>query len=588
MNKKTMKIAGWALGLSLAVAGIGAAIGTSHIVNGNAPTMVEAARPANVDVAYTMTPVAGTNNNYNDNCDVAVDGITWNVSGNAQQTPWRLGGKSISNKKRSVYSKTAISSNISFIEIDFGTASSITVNSINFGVYSTAAKAAAGGTGDVANFTPSFKASSTIEITKANSASWSNCFYNLTLNVTVSGSSNKYVQLSAIRFYAASVPLTGISEVNLNHSSVPQNYSKELTATAVYTPDGSATEEINWTSSNEAVATISAGDTYGVGIITIVGQGTCHFTASNKNGSITRDSGDFTVTAPVIKTFYQINFAPQASDGTRAFEDTDAANEDLVGDTSNVSVSAVTNCYAGAGGTLKISGSKNQGSITFTADEDIKGVIVEARAYGDANTSLATTIGGVAQSAISLDTTFGFYAYKLTGATTATEFTFGSNASGKRIYIASLTFVLDGHLDTLGACDYSATLLNSTATGCANLSESALETAWGDLNTAYDATESSYSGAKTLFKATEADASGNLIEQAAARYDYIVGKYLKVLGNEAFADFAARNPAPVNGAVISQFITPNNISVPLVVTIAALGTAAAAGFFLFQRKRKEN
>ena len=42
MNKKMIRIAGWALGLSMAVAGIGAAIGTSHIVSGNAPTMVKA------------------------------------------------------------------------------------------------------------------------------------------------------------------------------------------------------------------------------------------------------------------------------------------------------------------------------------------------------------------------------------------------------------------------------------------------------------------------------------------------------------------------------------------------------------------
>ena len=48
-----MKIAGWALGLSLAVAGIGAAIGTSHIVTGNAPTMVKAT-DTDVDGLYTV------------------------------------------------------------------------------------------------------------------------------------------------------------------------------------------------------------------------------------------------------------------------------------------------------------------------------------------------------------------------------------------------------------------------------------------------------------------------------------------------------------------------------------------------------
>lgn len=43
MNKKTKRIAGWALGLSMAVAGIGAAVGASYAVNGNEPMMVKAA-----------------------------------------------------------------------------------------------------------------------------------------------------------------------------------------------------------------------------------------------------------------------------------------------------------------------------------------------------------------------------------------------------------------------------------------------------------------------------------------------------------------------------------------------------------------
>ena len=43
MNKKTLRIAGWALGLSMAVAGIGAAVGASYAGNANEPSMVKAA-----------------------------------------------------------------------------------------------------------------------------------------------------------------------------------------------------------------------------------------------------------------------------------------------------------------------------------------------------------------------------------------------------------------------------------------------------------------------------------------------------------------------------------------------------------------
>ena len=42
MNKKTLKIAGWALGLSMAVAGIGVAVGASHLGKNNEPLQVKA------------------------------------------------------------------------------------------------------------------------------------------------------------------------------------------------------------------------------------------------------------------------------------------------------------------------------------------------------------------------------------------------------------------------------------------------------------------------------------------------------------------------------------------------------------------
>ena len=49
---------------------------------------------------YTLTPVSGDNNSYAGNCDVTVDGITWNLAGNSQINPWRLGGKNITNVDR--------------------------------------------------------------------------------------------------------------------------------------------------------------------------------------------------------------------------------------------------------------------------------------------------------------------------------------------------------------------------------------------------------------------------------------------------------------------------------------------------------
>ena len=39
------------------------------------------------EVVYTLKPASGTNNSYAENCDVEIDGITWNLTGNSQTQP---------------------------------------------------------------------------------------------------------------------------------------------------------------------------------------------------------------------------------------------------------------------------------------------------------------------------------------------------------------------------------------------------------------------------------------------------------------------------------------------------------------------
>lgn len=144
------------------------------------------------DADYTLTPSAGSNNTYTGNCDVTVDGITWNVTGNAQMTPWRIGGKSITKVDRTVYSKTAYTSAVSKIDLTVGAASSITVNSLKL-VYSTNADFS-----NSSEISKTFAANSTISF-EADFPE--NAYYKFVFNVTVSGTSNKFVEFSKVEFY---------------------------------------------------------------------------------------------------------------------------------------------------------------------------------------------------------------------------------------------------------------------------------------------------------------------------------------------------------------------------------------------------
>lgn len=154
---------------------------------------------ANEVVAYTLTPASGSNNSYASNCDITISDITWNLTGNSTVQPWRIGGKSLNGVDRTLYSKTAIADNVSKIEVTHGAASSITVNSWTVIVASDA-----NFTNVVSTLTPSFEANTTTAITKPNGADWSNCFYKFVYNVTVSGTSNKFIEFSKATFYKES------------------------------------------------------------------------------------------------------------------------------------------------------------------------------------------------------------------------------------------------------------------------------------------------------------------------------------------------------------------------------------------------
>lgn len=141
---------------------------------------------------YTLTPVSGDNNSYAGNCDVTVNGITWNLTGNSTVNPWRLGGKRITKVDRALYSKTAYPKALTSIKVTFGEAKNITVNSCKF-IYSTNADFTNSKECNIA-----FKASSTVEVTENFPA---NAYYKLVLNVTNSTNNNKFVELSKIEFF---------------------------------------------------------------------------------------------------------------------------------------------------------------------------------------------------------------------------------------------------------------------------------------------------------------------------------------------------------------------------------------------------
>ncbi len=145
--------------------------------------------------SYTLAPSAGSNSTYTGNCDVEIDGVKWNVTGNASLVPWRIGGKSITNTDRAVYSKNLISFNVGTIKVTHGAASSVTVNSMTIIV-----SKKADFSDPVSTLTPTFAANNTVTVNRPDGVDWSNCYYKIVYNVTVSSTSNKYIEFAKAEF----------------------------------------------------------------------------------------------------------------------------------------------------------------------------------------------------------------------------------------------------------------------------------------------------------------------------------------------------------------------------------------------------
>ena len=163
------------------------------------------------EVIYTLTPYDtgsdGTSTGYAGATDASCEDedaditITWNVTGNSNQVPWRIGGKggksSTSTYDRVIYSKNAISNNVTKIVITHGAASSITVNSMTVVVSKNSDFSS-----PISTLTPSFVANNTVTINRPDGKNWSDCYYKIIYNVSIYGDKNKYLEFSQAEFYA--------------------------------------------------------------------------------------------------------------------------------------------------------------------------------------------------------------------------------------------------------------------------------------------------------------------------------------------------------------------------------------------------
>ncbi len=135
-------------------------------------------------------------------------------------------------------------------------------------------------------------------------------------------------------------------------------------------------------------------------------------------------------------------------------------------------------------------------------------------------------------------------------------------------------------------CNQGATAPSTSVWG-------AISDAYGEITIQYEQNllknatyTKSGSGTSTVVEATGTTTQATA--EAIAKYDYVVGKYLKGQGLEAYNDFLGRDPETIGSGriVLDPFGISEGNPTAIIIIVSVIGVSALGGFF-FLRKRKE-
>lgn len=135
-------------------------------------------------------------NGYATVSEVTQSNLKWEVTANTTISPWRFGGKNITDTDRAAVSTAAVTADdVTKVVVETGSATA-TVNSVSLLVGSTK------GASDISSLSlTSDLVSKSLEFARPANVSWAGRYFTIVFNVTCGGS-NQYIQLVSAEFFA--------------------------------------------------------------------------------------------------------------------------------------------------------------------------------------------------------------------------------------------------------------------------------------------------------------------------------------------------------------------------------------------------
>ena len=414
----------------------------------------------------------------------------------------------------------------------------------------------------------------------------SNLYYKIEV-VCTTGSYNGPIQINEIDYYNSTYIADGsatVSSVTVNPDSLTLDlndvYISTLSAEVVGENDPATT--VTWTSNNTAVATVSSagvvtGVAKGVAIITatstvdITKSGTCEIIVVDTGASVSDVS--ITQGSPYINGIaYKMYFYNTALTNNYYFSGAKSGNYGA----TTTSINSATDVYFEANGTtgqniyFYLNGVKNYFTIVTST--------YNSKTYY--NFSYTTTAPSTAWYYQESGTDYACMTYTYN----STLYTYGTYDSYDTIGTVNLNSYTSNYeiefvtKDPNAPTAFSQLFLSSMTCNAQGTNTPTFATGitWELFSKIYSKFDISL---QSILENATANESGTTIEQAMARYDYILNKY----GADNYTNFLSRevgNSSKVLGKAIA-----NNNAILILIVMSVLGTMTFAGWFIHKKKQ---
>lgn len=359
------------------------------------------------------------------------------------------------------------------------------------------------------------------------------------------------ITINSVDYYSSTFVPAEAEDVNvesvsldIHEATIEAGAIQSLTQTVL--PSDATDKSVSWNTSDNTVATVIEG------VVTGVGIGTATITVVTTDGGYT----DTCVITVIEATDIIFVASEQGYDNTKVISDFTiySQNSDTITGTFSKSTGTTDPKYYDIGTAIR---AYSNNTLTITSSKSNLLGITFTFGSGDGNNTISVNRG-----------TYSNGVWSTTTATNSVTFTIGSSSGNHRRFAAITVNVYNANTFaseflTTVTCDGGLTAPSTTNWGTMN-------TKWGTLFTAQ----------QNILKGANGNISGNVVQQAIARYDLILSRY----GDSSYTNYMERSINSIGKINLSVDLSDSGENMTVIIIVSSI-TILTLSYFLIRKKK---